>query len=274
MVCRARLREPPDHGPRPPEQPPRDALDRRDPVRHRGVLGREDGDRDPPRRAAQDGGLVDQGAAPGALEQDIEDGPRGARDPPALLRHDRAEQAVREDAMGGGQHVVEPIEQPRLIGRRHARVEQRAAHREPPHAGSAPDRPQAGVADDGVDGDRSRVVRAADHRRELRAGAAVDRRVRAQVSDEQQRLDEARRRRAARRPPSAHAAPGVDDRERHVAAALGGEAHGGPHPGRGRRDGRRGRRLRRRARRRGQRQGEHGGSGPACGHASRSWAAG
>ena len=65
-----------------------------------------------------------------------------------------AQQAPGEDAMARGEHVLEPVEQPRLVGGGDARVEQPAADHEPPHAGRPPDGPQAGVADDGVDRDR------------------------------------------------------------------------------------------------------------------------
>ena len=278
MPRRTRLGQAPDHGPRPAEEPPRDALDRRDPVGHRRVARREDRDGDPACRAAQDRGLVDEPAAPAALEQHVEHGPPGAGDPPALLGDNRAQQAVGEDAVARGQHVVEAVEEPRLVGRGHTRVEQGTGEGEAPHPGRATHRPQAGVADDGVDRGRGRVVRAADHRREPRAGGAVDRRVRPQVGDEEQRLDEARRRRAPRRAPPVQVAPGVADSERHVAAAPGGEARRGDEPGGARRDGlgHRGLRLRRRGRRQGRGEGEDGdGHGEvARGHASRSWAAG
>ena len=203
---------------------------------------------------------MDEAAPPAALEEHVEHRPPGARDAPALLGHDRAQQALGEDAMARGEHVLEPVEQPRLVGRGDARVEQRAADREPPHAGGPPDGAQAGVADDGVDRDRRRVVRAADHRREARAGAAVERAVGAQVGDEQQRLDEARRGDAARHAPAAQAPGGVDDRERDVAAALRGETRRGLQAGGAR--GRRRRRLRRgRPHSDEQGQGDHGDGG-------------
>jgi hypothetical protein len=190
---------------------------------------------------------VHEPAAPAALEQHVEHGAPGAGDAPALLGHDRPQQALGERAVARRQDVAQAEEQPRLVGRGDARVEQPAADSQAAHAGGAADRPQAGVADDGVDGDRRRVVGAADHRRQARAGRAVEGAVRAQVGEEQHRLDEARRGRAARHAPPAQAPGGVHDRERDVAPAVRGPADRGAHPGRARRRGRGGRRGGRRA---------------------------
>jgi hypothetical protein len=59
---------------------------------------------------------VHEPAAPAALEQDVDHGAPGARDAPALLGHDRAQQALGERAVARRQDVAQVEEQARLGG--------------------------------------------------------------------------------------------------------------------------------------------------------------
>lgn len=182
---------------------------------------------------------MDEPVPPSALEEHVEHGPRGARDPPALLRDDRAQEVLGEVPVARGDHVAQAIEEARLVGRGHAGLEQAVAEDEPAHAGGAADRGQPAVPHHGVDGVRRVVVGAADHRLKARPRGAVDGDPGAQVGGEQHRLHEAGRGRAPCHVPAAQAAGRVHHRERHVAAALRGEPDRGLHPGGARRDRRR-----------------------------------
>ena len=122
---------------------------------------------------------MDEAAPPAALEEDVKGRARDARDAPALLRHDRPQEALGERHVGRRDDVAQAGEQPRLVGGRDAGLEEPVTDDESAHAGRAADVAQPGVADDGVDRVRGVVVGAADHRREPGAGGALRLRMRA-----------------------------------------------------------------------------------------------
>jgi hypothetical protein len=167
--------------------------------------------------------LAGAGPAPAALEEGPEaDCARVAREAPALVGHDRAQEAARVPARALRGQPVDAVEVARLVVGTELGVAPVAGHREVRHVSELRNAVEPGVADAVVDRVRRVVRRLGDHRPERGALGGVGHAVAdaAQVRHEQHRLDEAGAHVRTVRREAVDAAPAVDQRPRVDSTAL------------------------------------------------------
>ena len=159
---------------------------------------------------------------PAALEERLEAcGERIAREPPALVAHDRGQEPAGVAARGLRHEPVDPVEEARLVLRAEVGIRPVAGHGEVPHPGQASEPVERRVADAVVDSVR-RVVRGdLDHRVERGPLAGVGSSVSdtAEVGHQQHRLHQTRAHVHPTGREAVHASPRVDERPRVDAPA-------------------------------------------------------